>query len=328
MAIDISGLPSLLKDQYRQIKPEFLSNLLIEDMPFKKYMQVEPGVSDELTFPKMVVNNVLQPGAKDTTNFTTLAAAKARTGKVRPVKVDLRWTPTQMQALVKSFMSHLKREKLTYDDLPFAEWFLPMVSAAAKNDLARTLVWKGVYNNSNSGTVDCFDGLITIASRSATYNASTNPNPGLPTGQIVDSIVGGITLAAAVAEVEKLIDKVPMADLAAYEWALVCDPQIEKLYARGYRADFGTVIYNDSFEKKSPDGAPTVEFVGEVGLAGTGHAFLLPKNTARFIADDESQVDALTVEVADRNVKVFLDFQAGVEFAEIDNVYWYKFRAS
>jgi hypothetical protein len=134
-----------------------------------------------------------------------------------------------------------------------------------------------------------------------------------------------MVISGAVDEVEKLIDLVPSEDLAAYEWALVCDPDIEKFYARDYRTTYGQVIYNDSFEKKSPDGAPTVEFLGDVGLSGTGHAFLMPKGHARFLADDESQIDALTVEVADRNLKVFVDFQAAVEFAAIEDVYWYQF---
>lgn len=322
--IDFSGMQDLLVAQYREHESEFLQNLLIENMPFKKYMLTESGVADELTFSKMTMGNVLQPGGKDTFNPIKVADLTARFGKVRDVKIDLKWTPTEQQALARTYINHIKgNPDLSYESLPFAEFLLSRIGAAAKNDLARTLVWQGIYNNSNSGTVDSFDGLKTIAGRSSTYNKSSNPNPGLPSTRKVASASGGMVQSTAIADFEKLLDKVPAADLLAYEWALVCDPTLEKLYARDYRATYGSVIYNDSYEKKSPDGASTVEIIPEVGMAGTGEMFLFPKGIPRFLADDESKIDALRVETAERNLKVMVDFKAAVEWASIDDVYQY-----
>jgi hypothetical protein len=330
-AINTSALPGYLKDYFADVAVGFITNHLITDMPFKQWCTTQSDVVDRLVLSEANVANVLQPGGKDAFNpLDNVITLGQRTLYVRDVKVDLRWTPTEQKALVNSYLQYMKRENLTYDKLPFEEWFVPMILNSVKNGIERSLVLNGVYNASGTATADCFDGLHTIAKKNATTGS---PNVGIPTANVVASPAGGMTQAVAVAEIEKLLDKVPASDLIARDWALLVDPQVMKLYERDYREEFGTNAWNPGYEKRSPDGAPTVEFISAVGLQGTGEALLFAKpagevggmpGPARFGVDSETRMEEVRIESSERNLKLMIDFKAGIEFASVAQVYQYR----
>lgn len=336
MSVNLSGLPDRLKDYFNEVKPELIPNLLVNNMPFEKYVHTETGVVDELELTNVQVGGVLQPGAKDTFNPTAgPVALTARTGKVRNVKVDLQFSPTKQQELVRSYLSHMKKQNLNYEDVPFEEYFMPLILASAKNDLARTLIWNGVFNNSNTGVVDCFNGLATAAKLAD----NATPNPGLASARILESPAGGMTISNAVAEFEKFIDLIPYAERMTHDWAIVCDPKLEGFYRKDYRIKFSGLVYNTDFDKKSPDGYTNIEIIPDVGMINTNEMYMFPTNmqlsdgltipsVARWLVDDEGKFADLKVETDKRNLNVMLDFKAGVEWADIRQVYRYEHVAS
>jgi hypothetical protein len=330
-AINTAGLPANLKDYFQDVKPGFITNHLVTEMP--TWLSVEEGVVDRLVLSNANVStDMLQPGGKDAFNpKNDMITLSQRTLYTRAIKVDLRWTPSEQEALLKSYIQAMrKRIAFGENEVPFGEWFEPMILAGIKNAFLRGALMQGVYNASNTGTVDTIDGFSTIAKK----NASTGtPNPGLPNGNKLDSPAGGMTQATGVVEFEKFIDLVPASDLIARDWALLADPQLVKFYNRDYRETFGANTTNTEFNKITMDGAQTVEIIPTIGLQGSGEMLLFPKpdgevqglmGPARLGVDNESFMETIKIETAERNIKLMCDFKAGVEFADIRQVYQYR----
>jgi hypothetical protein len=269
-------------------------------------MRLIPGVNDEYPLTELQLNDVIQPGNVDTFSPTTNASQfKARIGKVRPVKVDLQFKPTQVQGLWKTYLGEIQQRasKDAYD-LPFEGFLMDRIIAKAKENIRLKAMFKGIYNAAGTTPASTMDGIIKLIS-------AAKADGSIPNSQIA-TLGSAISASNAVDMFEKIVDIVP----SQYKQAdLVCvaDPLMIQYYFRDYRSSFGALPYNTVFKKNMIDGT-TIELVPEPGLAGTDLVIITPRYNMTWLVDEEAKMDNIIVEKALRNINVILDFNCAPDF--------------
>jgi hypothetical protein len=312
-AINIDDLNAELGAHVRQDYPGILTQLLLVNYPFLSYMQEINDVTDEIVLTQFFTGSILQPGNKDTFNPKKLGDFKPRTGKVRPAKFDLSWTPTDITNLWKSYLGYKAkmagegREDAT--TLPFANFFMAQIIASVKHDIATQVVYKGVYNPAGTTPVDTVNGVKAI------INACI-ADGSIPAGQVLTG--AAITDATAVDALELLTDKVTT-EMEALDLICLVDPKVKRSYLRDYRNTYGSNTANTSYEKTIIEGS-NIPMVTEIGLSGSGLEIITPRKNLLWLTNTMGGADKINVEKEKRNLHMFGDLEFAPEIARPDLV--------
>jgi hypothetical protein len=301
--LNMTGLPSKLKDYTVKEQAKLLSRILISGLSFLDYMELFDEVTDELPLTEMFVDSVLQPGGKDTFTPKGSANFKARMGKVRSCKVDFKLTPTQITAMWKSYVGKInKSTRESVYDVPFQQFIVDKITEKLKNDLQLAAVFKGVYNPEGTGAADVFDGIL----------AKLKVAGVLPAGNIAAGTA--MSDANAIAQFEKVADLVP-AEYVNEDLVAIVNPNFAKYYNRDYRNTYGAnTNAKDGFTKTKLEGT-NIEIISEPGLAGTNGLIITPRNNAVWLCDSMRKTDAFIIEKSQRNIELMVDFEAASDVA-------------
>lgn len=112
-----------------------------------------------------------------------------------------------------------------------------------------------VRNATGDTTHDLFNGLKTIASAEITAgNLAANKG----------NLVADMNIPTQATIIKFFEDFVDAADekLKRQKAYLLCHPKWKRMYERAYREEFGSLNYNNQFNKLTLDGEPNVEIVG------------------------------------------------------------------
>lgn len=314
-SFNFSGIASDLADHALDNKEHLFTQLLVPGIhegipdspigPIDNYMTSIPG-TDEVVLTEIFVDDVLQPGGKDTFNPTPNAVGfKTRKGKVRQAKVDVKFTHSKIVQLYKSYLGQVKAKKLDPTTYPFEEFVMNQIIAKAKENLRTKALYNGVYDADGTSPEDVMDGI-----RTQFLEALAGGQ--IPTKNIVD--VPLFTASNAVSNFKKLCGIIP----SKYFYSdLVCitNRDILTAYEDDFLERYGKYTSTDS-KKKFIHGT-NIEIIVEPGLDDFTRPIITPRGNLCYLYDDEGAMNNLAVDynVRERNIAYVMDFQAGAGIA-------------
>jgi len=301
-AIDFSGLPAKLQSYSTRDADKLLSQILITDQNFLDYMQLYVDVQDEQALTQMFMTSVLQPGNKDTFTPKGTLGFKNRIGKVRACKIDYKLTPTQITTMWKGYLGRIAKSKRdNVYAVPFQQDILNAISNKAKEEIRLEGLFKGVYREDSSNANRVFDGILSLLVRDSIVSAG-NIFAGAP-----------ITQVNAIDQLEGIADKVP-SHLINTDLIMLVEPTVAKFYNRDYRSTYGTKQDYQGFQHTMLDGT-NITIMPEPGLANTGGVLVTPKENLVWLTGHLNNPDAFTIEKAERNIKIMVDFETAPDVA-------------
>lgn len=281
---------------------------------------------DKVPLVRDATNPILQPGRTGSTNFTNDAVVlKSRIGEIKPFKADLKLDEVTLYNWSRSYLAKKKATDPT-DIYSFEAmtYYMGRILAQAGKDINGAL-FKGVYNAGGGvGGVNLFDGLnakmlegfTSVANggkedipASNVYAAANTINQANILAEIakgVQVIVDSDTLAEYVEENASFY--LPFQQYAMMKNALAAQPVtkgdevVMKTGANEYRLS----LLPNTIIKHRPM------------LTGTQAQFWTPDGNLFFLAPEGTTEDisAITIEKADRALKIFMDGEAGVDYAD------------
>jgi hypothetical protein len=269
------------------------------------------GIADEHPLPRLRVLDLIKKGNVDSFSATANALGfSSRILKVRPVKVDVRIFP---QPMWKTFLAtQLARPANEVTEIPFEQVIMDAILAQAASELQNQSIFTGAYGTGSDTAATALDGLCT------TIDAAIASGE-IPSGNVVER--ANITVSNAIDEIEKVKNIVPSEYLMSDEFTsedekLVCllSKKDYDLYCTDYRASFGSLVYNTEFPKGKIDGTD-IAFVPVSSFADNMVTITRKKNL--FLGVDAlSNITNLNTQVFERSIKVMMDLNIGVNFAE------------
>jgi hypothetical protein len=300
--IKTSDLAAKLKDQFLQQSEIFKTEVLVDDMNFLDYMAPPILTKDEVPLTRVITGDIVQPGAKAAFNPSAdTHTFKARTSKVRPGKVDLTYTPVDINLLANSYYGFLVKIKKTYHDYSIAEFFLDSIKRKIKDNVRLKALFDGVYDAAGTAPEDIFDGILTqMAVSGVIPSGNIYTGDAITTSNAVDIFEATYALVASKYQSQKL--------------AVVASASALRKYFLDYRNTYGSVIYNTEFLKNGIDGTNT-EFFAEPGLdANPNKIIITTMDNLTWHVNPENDMDAVTIETEKRNVHVMVDFDVTPNF--------------
>lgn len=283
-------------------------------------------IKDKVGLVRDATTAVLQPGRTGSTNFTANNVALAsRIGELKPFKGDLLLSEVILYNWSKAYIAQKKASDPT-DIYSFEamSYYMGRIFAQCGKDITQA-VYKGVYNPTGGvGGVNLFDGLGAKFLQGFTAVGS---------GGIGDIPASNVYAAAAtinqsniLAEIQKLVDVV-VADetLAEYveENATMYLPFQHYAAMQAAKAALA-VTTGDQVVFKGDDGIYRLTILPNTVIKhrpmsnGTQKHFWTPEGNLFFLTPEGAAEDiaSITTEKADRSIKIFLDGEAAVDYAD------------
>jgi hypothetical protein len=301
-SLDITALATALGSYHREHRDELASEILLDE-DFTADMEVMDDVTDEVPLPDLSLTNIVQPGVDKTFNPTANAIKfAARILKVRDCKVDLLLEPWKLE---KTWLGKMKKANDPLD-MPFEAFIFDYINSKIKEDMRLKAIYKGVYNAAGTGPADTMHGYLKIVADEIT---ATN---------IAPVVTGAITSSNVVDKIELTHDALGEAYKNGAS-IMKCSPTIFAWYVRKYRLDFGGNTDYAGMPKNRRrvliDGT-NCELVAEPGF-GTSQRLVSSRADNFVYGVDSTSGYNVDVQKFDRQLKVLIDFKAGVQFKQI-----------
>lgn len=317
--LDLSLLATTATDYARDNRNHIFNELLNPGFngtagspiqPLSNY--VTPIASkDEVVLTEIVVGNVLQPDKREgftpTNNVVKIIPRKQ---KVKPCKINLRFTEKKLEQLNKSYYSMIQgpNAKLILDRLPVFEAYINQtILDNARSELRVTSIFNGVEDIDNPSAEGLFDGLLTkIDTAIATGE--------IPVGNIVT--ISTIDESNAVAVFKKIAKALPAKYKYSDKLIMLLSPEHLEMYEANYQATRGPLVYNTGYMKRVLEGT-LIEFYVEPGMSGADSPIITTKGNVCWLYDDDFTSMNLVFDHNKRSedLAYILKFQANVDFA-------------
>lgn len=306
-ALNMSELSSKLGTYAQTNLKEIFSTMLSDKLSFMQYFGNLLHGPDEVPLVSLIMEDILQPGQKNGFNPKEGAKFKDRIAKVRPCKVDLTFGPERIANLWKSYIGMISGGRIDPYKIPFEQFIFAKVVSKAKDNLQKKAVFKGVYNKPGEDPSDTMDGLIRLIQKAGHSGE-------IPAGNIV-AATPAITDSNAVDVVKAVYNAILSNNEELAESPLVClmSPKNYNHYNECYLQTYASSNYNTEFKKRTLN-QENVELISEVGLSGTNHIIITPKENLFWLTDGQS-MDNIIVEKEKRNIHLLMDFGACPDFA-------------
>lgn len=282
-------------------------------------------ITEEVNLVRDEMGNLTQPGATGATNFTTGGLIhKQRIGKLRPAKVDLKFTELELKALRVSYLG--KREPGDPKDinsLAGRDYIMKKVIARIGKEVNRAVV-KGVENAGTGaqGGLNLFDGLsLKLTQGYAT--SGTGWVGDIPAGNKVTSPAATVTQANILAEINKIVTIIMSSeDLVEYreEEASLFIPPVYLQYmidALNASLSNGSQIVSKVGDEYRLNLLPNTVIKPRSYMIGVDNMIWTPNGNFFYLCQDpEENVPAIKFQEQDRDLKIFIDFQISVDYAD------------
>lgn len=302
-AIDFTNLAASLGAYSRANAEEIMSELMV-GMDVSDRIVVMDDVDDEIPLIKMITGDLIKPGG-DPTTFSAAGdefTPDPRMLKVRPWKIDLTFYP---QLLERQYNAFLKGQKITPEELPFAQFFFSEIAKKANENLRLSALFKGSYNASGTTPTAVCDGYLEIIADEIT---ATNITP---------VATGAVSLATILDDVDDVIAGLHEAAQAEGGQVLV-SPTLFKWYVHKYRTEYGS---NANYTGMAKD---MVEIDGtsfvlkrEPGMSGSSR-IIATINDNFYLGVGHEGVDGnIIIQPNRRGIDVMVDAKAGPQIYNI-----------
>jgi hypothetical protein len=280
---------------------------------------------DKVPLVRDSTNPILQPGRTGSTNFTNDAVVlKSRIGQILPFKADLKLDEVTLYNWSRSYLA--KKKATDPSDIYSFEamsYYMGRIMTQAGSDINQAL-FKGVYNAAGGvGGVNLFDGLN--AKMLMGFTA-------VGLGGIGDIPVGNVYAAAAtinqaniLTEIQKLVNVIIDTDvLQEYveEDGSLYLPFQHYAFMKNAIAAQPVTKGDEVVMKEGSDYRlamlPNTIIKHRKMLNGTQKHFWTPDGNLFYLAPEGTSEDisSITVEKADRAIKIFMDGEGGVDYAD------------
>lgn len=318
-ALDLALLASTATDYARDNRDHIFNQLLNPGFngvanslirPLSDYVTPIPA-KDEVVLTEIVIGKVLQPDKREGfTPLNNVIKFKPRLSKVKPCKINLRFTEKKLVQLNKSYWGMIKGPdaKLVLDRLPVFEAYINQtIIDNAKSELRVTTMFNGVENINNPDAAGLFTGLLPKIDAAIVSGE-------IPVANIAP--INAITSSNAVSEFKKIAKKLPAKYKYSDKLMMVLSPEHMEMYEENYQATRGALVYNTSFNKRTLEGT-LIEFFVEPGMSGADSPFITTKGNICWLYDDDFQSMDLKFDyqIRSEDLAYIMKFQANVDFA-------------
>lgn len=291
------------------------------------------GINEEVELIRDEISNITQPGRTGTTNFTQdVITQKSRIGKLKPAKVDLKLTEQVLYSLRTSYLG--RREPGDSKDihsLPGRTYIMGKVFQGIAKEVNRA-IFKGVENRATGvqGGVNLFDGL----NFKFTQGYTTVANDGvedIPAGNKVTGAVATVSEANILGEIKKMVEVIISSETLVeykdddaglylppiwYQWALnALESQLSN----------GSQVLTKKGDKLMINALPNTELKPRTYMIGVNNMFWTLNGNMFYLHQDvETDIPRIKFQEADRDLKIFIDFEVNVDYADGRLVVLYK----
>ena len=301
----------------------------------KKYLVPFPvGREGEALLVRETLGNLTQPGRKGTTNFvSSFADLKQRIGKPKPIKVDLKLTEIELATLQRNYIARREpSDPRDIYDVAGRSYLMGRIYRKIEDEVSRAF-YKGVNADTGvQGGLNLFNGFEALFLQG--YLTQANGGIGdIPVENKVPSPAIAITQANVIAELKKMRDVI-----------------LNSPYTKEFADEQGTVyvdwniivMLNDALEasdtnrdqvvSKGADGTyafnslPNVKIVAPKFMWGTGNMFYSIEGNLFYLYEDEFEMQgpAIQFEKTGRDLNIFIDGSASVDYADGRLIILYK----
>ena len=324
-ALDLSRLATTATDYARDNRDHIFNQLLNPGFsgiagspiqPLDNYVTSIP-TKDEVVLTEIVIGTVLQPDKRE--GFTPkndVVTIKPRKSKVKPCKINLRFTEKKLVQLNKSYYGMINgpQSKLVLDRLPVFESYINQtVLDNARSELRNITLYNGVENIDNPAPEGLFDGLRTKMDEALADGE-------VPAANI--ATINAITEDNAVAEFKKIAKKLPAKYKYSDKLIMILSPEHLEMYEANYQKTRGAIVYNTGYSKRTLEGT-LIEFFVEPGMSGSDTPWITTKGNVCWLYDDDFNTMSLKFDYQPRteDLAYILKFQANVDFA-LSSEFW------
>jgi len=259
---------------------------------------------DKVPLVRDTVSPILQPGRTGSTNFTNdVVSLSSRIGEIKPFKADLKLDELTLYAWSKSYLANKKPTDPT-DIYSFEamNYYMGRIYARSGADMTNAL-YKGVYNAAGGvGGVNLFDGL----GFKVTKGVLTVGNGGIGDIPVSNMVTAAATITQAniLSEIQKIVDAMHYAMMINAVSALPITAGNQVVFKDGN--SWKLVLLPNTTIKYRPM------------FNGTDKHLWTPSGNLFYLAPEGAPEDVASMEVekADRALKIFLDGEGGVDYAD------------
>lgn len=280
---------------------------------------------DKVPLVRDTVSPILQPGRTGNTNFTNdVVSLNSRIGEIKPFKADLKLDELTLYAWSKSYLANKKPTDPT-DIYSFEamNYYMGRIYARSGADMTNAL-YKGVYNAAGGvGGVNLFDGL----GFKVTKGVLTVGNGGIGDIPVSNMVTAAATITQAniLSEIQKIVDAIVGSEvLQEYVEENATYYMPFKHYAMMINAVSALpitagnqVVFKDGNSWKLVL-LPNTTIKYRPMFNGTDKHLWTPSGNLFYLAPEGAPEDVASMEVekADRAIKIFLDGEGGVDYAD------------
>jgi hypothetical protein len=306
----VNALGAYCRDENRE---DILSTLMLDFVPEQSFTIMD-GMLDEEPLPNMELAGIVKPGTNP--DFQPTADALkfgARIIKVRDCKIDLLLVPKELE---KTYLGKYKRRRDDVMEIPFEQYIFDHIAKKANEELRLLALHKGVYNASGTTAADTFSGIDTLLK--AERAAVGSPIVPIATGAITEANVITKLLAVYDGLNEALKDRPTIMPVNAtiFDWAIrKYEPILNASLIAADRASLDSKGPRQSF--LLPGTSCLV--MREPGKGTSQFVYATSKSNLFYGTNTSSPTNNIRVQEFDRQIKIMIDFKAGVQVGIIKN---------
>jgi hypothetical protein len=288
---------------------------LKQELTITQYMTTVTTDKTEWRAAKAIMDSVLQQFTpkwtpKGTSTFSPITIKNFK------LKVNVPITPSD---IIDQFIGYLYDENLTPDQMPIVKYIvdvllIPQLGQDLENAMSTGKYVEHVQTQDNaagSAAEDSMDGVVTILQAlSAKHDNS------------VTWLLDGVELTPA-----NIIEKMNLAaDSVAplykkKKMLIHADPDLILIYQRAYQKLYPTTKNQDAGNLRLD--FTNLSFAPVDGLIGTGVFFITPKENFIHLMSRNTSDAKIFLQVANYDVKVFMEFWKGIGFAMEEAIFAY-----
>lgn len=296
------------------VKLEMMTSLK-QELTITQYMTTIPTDKTEWRASQAIIDSVLQQFTpkwtpKGSTTFTPIIVKNFK------LKVNVPITPSD---IMDQYIGYMYDENLTPDQMPIVKYIVDQLIIPQLAEDLENAMCTGEYveraktqdGQAGSDTDESMDGVATIlrALKAIVGNKAT----WLLDGEVLTSANIIEKMNAAADSVSPKYKKKKM--------LIHADPDLITMYQRAYQEKF-------KYTKNEDEGKLRLDFTNFTfapvdGLTGTGIFFITPKQNFIHLVSRDINATKTFMQVANYDVKIFMEFWRGVGFAMQEAIFAY-----
>lgn len=332
--INVSTLAEKLRTDQRVYETIFGMRLRTLSEAKQYFVPFPVGREGEAILLRETLGNLTQPGRKGTTNFTTaFSELRQRVGKPSPIKVDLTLGEIELATLQKNYIAQRQpADPRDIHDIAGRSYLMGRVFSKIEDEVSRAM-YKGVKADTGiQGGLNLFNGLEALFLQGYLTTANGGVGDILVANKVASPALA-VTQANVIAELKKMRDAIKdspfIQDFAGEPGTVYVDWNILVSLNDALEA---ADTNRDQVVSKGADGVyrfnsmPNVRLVAPKFMWGTGNMFFSLEGNLFYLYEDEFEMQgpAIKFEESGRNLNIFIDGSASVDYADGRAIVLYK----